>query len=312
MPGQEHGPGALLHEVLRQDGRLSLMEVVPRHGQRLSALVDLERRSLTDLRARLLAAEEAIYQSADGSAGQLGPGRPGHRARRQRFLSSRHRYAWSGTRKNGESAPPSCSVGLPCRPRSNGRPTRRIFSNARRHGDRTCCGVLPEPTAGAHCAVADSVRPYHSVVNRAWWRGHCPLSGLCALMEELGFSPTRPRCRTSEMDVWYGAEHTHATHGQGCSPRQEGLDLLHIGSIKSLCEPAIGLWPAAERRHPACPAAATADSGWWRLGAPVTWPVGDGPCRGPSAKSCSASAQAWRVPACASSNSPWSRCSSAS
>lgn len=55
---------AYLHSVLRRNGRLSLMEVVPRHGQRLSALVDLSELE-SDLRTRLQTAEEAIYQSAE-------------------------------------------------------------------------------------------------------------------------------------------------------------------------------------------------------------------------------------------------------
>lgn len=53
-----------LHRVLHRNGRLSLMEVVPRHGQRLSALLDLSDFP-DDLRARLHTAEEAIYQSAE-------------------------------------------------------------------------------------------------------------------------------------------------------------------------------------------------------------------------------------------------------
>jgi putative ATPase len=49
---------------LRDGGRLSLAEVMPRRGQRLSALVDLTELG-AELAARLQAAEEAIYHAAD-------------------------------------------------------------------------------------------------------------------------------------------------------------------------------------------------------------------------------------------------------
>jgi putative ATPase len=49
---------------LRQGGRLSLAEVVPRQAQRLSALVDLTALG-SDLTARLRTAEEAIFQTPD-------------------------------------------------------------------------------------------------------------------------------------------------------------------------------------------------------------------------------------------------------
>ncbi|HOG48023.1 MAG TPA: AAA family ATPase, partial [Anaerolineae bacterium] len=50
--------------VLRPGGRLALAEVVPRHGQRLHRLLDLAPLG-EDLAARLAAAEEAIYTSAN-------------------------------------------------------------------------------------------------------------------------------------------------------------------------------------------------------------------------------------------------------
>jgi putative ATPase len=53
-----------IHTCLRHGGCLSLAEVVPRRGQRLSALVDLTELD-TALVARLQAAEEAIYHAAD-------------------------------------------------------------------------------------------------------------------------------------------------------------------------------------------------------------------------------------------------------
>ena len=53
-----------IHACLRDGGRLSLAEVVPRRGQRLSALVDLTALDAA-LVARLQAAEEAIYDAAD-------------------------------------------------------------------------------------------------------------------------------------------------------------------------------------------------------------------------------------------------------
>jgi putative ATPase len=49
---------------LRDSGCLSLAEVVPRRGQRLSALVDLAELD-PELRARLRTAEEAIYDQAE-------------------------------------------------------------------------------------------------------------------------------------------------------------------------------------------------------------------------------------------------------
>src|SRR4030095_11172475 len=57
-------PGALaqMHACLRPGGRLSLAEVIPRHAQRLSMLVDLTELD-SDLVARLRAAEESMYQT---------------------------------------------------------------------------------------------------------------------------------------------------------------------------------------------------------------------------------------------------------
>jgi putative ATPase len=51
-----------MHACLRPGGRLSLAEVVPRHAQRLSGLVDLTALD-SDLVARLRAAEEMMYQT---------------------------------------------------------------------------------------------------------------------------------------------------------------------------------------------------------------------------------------------------------
>src|SRR5262249_52639936 len=56
------GALARMHACLRPDGRLSLVEVVPRHAQRLSALVDLTAYD-DDLAARLQAAEATMYQT---------------------------------------------------------------------------------------------------------------------------------------------------------------------------------------------------------------------------------------------------------
>jgi putative ATPase len=53
---------AQIRAYLRPDGRLSLAEVVPRHAQRLSMLVDLTELD-SDLVARLRAAEESMYQT---------------------------------------------------------------------------------------------------------------------------------------------------------------------------------------------------------------------------------------------------------
>jgi putative ATPase len=53
---------AQMHACLRPGGRLSLAEVVPRHAQRLSGLVDLTALD-SDLVARLRAAEEMMYQT---------------------------------------------------------------------------------------------------------------------------------------------------------------------------------------------------------------------------------------------------------
>jgi len=55
---------ASVRACLRQTGRLSLVEVVPRRAQRLSALVDLSELG-ADLAARLQAAEEAMYHDAN-------------------------------------------------------------------------------------------------------------------------------------------------------------------------------------------------------------------------------------------------------
>jgi putative ATPase len=54
----------VIRACLRHAGRLCLAEVVPRRGQRLSALVDLTELE-PELQARLHAAEEAIYDVAD-------------------------------------------------------------------------------------------------------------------------------------------------------------------------------------------------------------------------------------------------------
>ena len=55
---------SVITSLLSEDGRLSLVEVIPRHIQRLYHLVDLS--SLEeDLRQRLVAAEEAIYSDHD-------------------------------------------------------------------------------------------------------------------------------------------------------------------------------------------------------------------------------------------------------
>jgi len=51
-----------MRACLRHDGRLSLAEVVPRHAQRLSMLVDLTELN-SDLVVRLQAAEETMYQT---------------------------------------------------------------------------------------------------------------------------------------------------------------------------------------------------------------------------------------------------------
>jgi putative ATPase len=53
---------ARVHTYLREGGCLSLVEVIPRRTQRLSALVDLTELG-TELATRLQAAEEAIYQA---------------------------------------------------------------------------------------------------------------------------------------------------------------------------------------------------------------------------------------------------------
>ncbi len=54
----------LLSELLREGGRISLAEVVPRHTQRLHALVDLSALG-ESLAQRVVAAEEAIYANPD-------------------------------------------------------------------------------------------------------------------------------------------------------------------------------------------------------------------------------------------------------
>jgi putative ATPase len=56
------GALAQMHTCLRPEGRLSLAEVVPRHAQRLSGLVDLTELD-SDLVARLRAAEDMMYQT---------------------------------------------------------------------------------------------------------------------------------------------------------------------------------------------------------------------------------------------------------
>jgi putative ATPase len=56
------GALAQMRACLRPDGRLSLAEVVPRHAQRLSMLVDLTELD-SDLVVRLQAAEETMYQT---------------------------------------------------------------------------------------------------------------------------------------------------------------------------------------------------------------------------------------------------------
>ena len=58
------GVCALLRACLRDAGRLSLAEVVPRRAQRLSALVDLANLG-EDLAARLRRAEDAVYEADD-------------------------------------------------------------------------------------------------------------------------------------------------------------------------------------------------------------------------------------------------------
>jgi putative ATPase len=55
---------ASVRACLRDGGRLSLVEVVPRRAQRLSALVDLTELG-ADLAARLQGAEEAMYHDVD-------------------------------------------------------------------------------------------------------------------------------------------------------------------------------------------------------------------------------------------------------
>lgn len=58
------GVCAVLHACLRDTGRLSLAEVVPRRAQRLSALVDPATLG-EELVARLQAVEDAMYQADD-------------------------------------------------------------------------------------------------------------------------------------------------------------------------------------------------------------------------------------------------------
>jgi putative ATPase len=53
-----------IREVLSDGGVLCLAEVVPRHTQRLYDLIDWERET-DDLRARVVEAEEAIYDASD-------------------------------------------------------------------------------------------------------------------------------------------------------------------------------------------------------------------------------------------------------